>query len=58
MTDGKPTGAYEDFLTGFVADDASVWGRPVDVAVTRDGALVVTDDEGGTIRRVTYRGPR
>ena len=55
MKDGKPTGVYEDFLTGFVADDASVWGRPVDVAVTKDGALLVTDDEGGAIWRVTYR---
>ena len=29
--DGKPTGAYQDFMTGFVLDDQSVWGRPVDV---------------------------
>ncbi len=58
MKDGKPTGVYEDFLTGFVADDESVWGRPVDVAVTKDGALLVTDDEGGAIWRVTYRGGR
>ena len=56
MKDGKPTGVYEDFLTGFVADDESVWGRPVDVAVTNDGALIVTDDEGGAIWRVSYRG--
>jgi glucose/arabinose dehydrogenase len=58
MKDGKPTGAYEDFLTGFVTDDQRVWGRPVDVAVTKDGALLVTDDEGGAIWRVVYRGPR
>jgi glucose/arabinose dehydrogenase len=57
MKDGAPTGAYEDFLTGFVADDASVWGRPVDVAVTRDGALLVTDDEGGAIWRVIHKAP-
>jgi glucose/arabinose dehydrogenase len=56
MKDGKPTGVYEDFLTGFVADDESVWGRPVDVATTKDGALLVTDDEGAAIWRVTYRG--
>ena len=56
MKDGKPTGAYEDFLTGFVADDASVWGRPVGVAVTKDGALLVTDDAGDAIWRVTYKG--
>ena len=49
MKDGRPTGVYEDFLTGFVTDDASVWGRPVDVALTKDGALLVTDDEGGAI---------
>ena len=33
MKDGKPTGAYEDFLLGFVGEDKSVWGRPVGVAV-------------------------
>ena len=56
MKDGKPTGVYEDFLTGFVADPAGVWGRPVDVAATKDGALLVTDDERGAIWRVAYRG--
>jgi glucose/arabinose dehydrogenase len=56
MKDGRPTGVYEDFLIGFVADDASVWGRPVDVATTKDGALLVTDDESGSIWRVSYRG--
>jgi len=54
--DGAPTGEYEDFLVGFVADDASVWGRPVDVAVAHDGALLVTDDAGGAIWRVAYQG--
>jgi len=56
MKDGKPTGVYEDFLTGFVADDDSVWGRPVDVAVTKDGALLVTDDASDAIWRVTWKG--
>ncbi len=56
MKDGKPTGAYEDFLMGFVASDESVWGRPVDVAVTKDGALLVTDDGGGVIWRVRWTG--
>jgi glucose/arabinose dehydrogenase len=54
---GEPTGEYEDFLTGLVSDDASVWGRPVDVAVARDGALLVTDDGGDAIWRVAYKGP-
>jgi len=55
--DGKPTGEYEDFLVGFVADDAGVWGRPVGVAVAQDGSLLVTDDGGGSIWRVAYKGP-
>jgi len=56
MKDGRPTGVYEDFLVGFVRDDKSVWGRPVGVAVTRDGSLLVSDDGSGSIWRVTYRG--
>ena len=55
--DGKPTGEYEDFLTGFVADDAGVWGRPVGVAVAHDGALLVTDDGGDALWRVVHSGP-
>ena len=55
--DGKPTGEYEDFLVGFVADDANVWGRPVDVAIAHDGSLLVTDDGGGAIWRVAYKAP-
>jgi glucose/arabinose dehydrogenase len=54
--DGKPSGEYEDFLTGFVTSDATVWGRPVGVAVARDGALLVTDDGGGKVWRVAYKG--
>ncbi len=50
---GKPTGAYQDFMTGFVIDDQSVWGRPVDVAVAKDGSLLVSDDASGTIWRVS-----
>jgi glucose/arabinose dehydrogenase len=56
FNDGRPTGEYEDFLTGFVADDSSVWGRPVDVAIAHDGALLVTDDGGNAIWRVAYKG--
>jgi glucose/arabinose dehydrogenase len=56
MKDGKPTGVYEDFLVGFVDDDNSVWGRPVGVAVTHDGSLLVSDDGSGSIWRVSYRG--
>jgi glucose/arabinose dehydrogenase len=44
LKDGVPTGEYEDFMTGFVVDDSSVWARPVSVAVARDGALLVSED--------------
>jgi glucose/arabinose dehydrogenase len=52
--DGKPTGEYEDFITGFVVSNGEVWGRPVGVAVANDGALVITEDGNGTIWRVTH----
>jgi glucose/arabinose dehydrogenase len=52
---GKPTGEYEDFMTGFVISDKQVWGRPVGVAVARDGSLFVTEDANGTIWRVTHQ---
>ena len=55
MNGGNPTGEYEDFMTGFVLDSARVWGRPAGVAVTRDGALLVSDDANGTIFRVSRR---
>ncbi len=54
MKDGKPTGAYEDFVTGFVVNDDNVWGRPVGVAVAKDGALLISEDGNGTIWRVTH----
>jgi hypothetical protein len=49
-----PTGRYDDFLTGFVTSDRNVWGRPVGVAVARDGALLMTEDGNGTIWRIAY----
>jgi glucose/arabinose dehydrogenase len=55
---GKPTGEYEDFMTGFVISDTAMWGRPVGVAVAHDGSLFVTEDANGTIWRVSYRGAR
>jgi glucose/arabinose dehydrogenase len=55
LKDGEPTGEYQDFMTGFVASDANVWGRPVGVAVAHDGALLVTEDGNGTIWRVSRK---
>lgn len=52
MKDGKPTGAYEDFMTGFVLSDDALWGRPVGVATGKDGALYVSEDANGTVWRV------
>jgi glucose/arabinose dehydrogenase len=56
-TNGVPTGEYVDFLTGFVTTEGDVWGRPVAVAQSKEGALFVTDDGGNCVWRVTYVGP-
>jgi glucose/arabinose dehydrogenase len=55
---GKPKGYYEDFVTGWVADPKvpTVWGRPVGLAIAQDGSLLITDEPGGMIWRVSYRG--
>jgi len=50
---GKPSGAAEDVLTGFVNEDEQAMGRPVGVAVDQSGALLVADDVGNVIWRVT-----
>ena len=56
LQNGKSTGEYVDFMTGFVTPSGDVWGRPVAVAVAKDGALFVSDDAGNCIWRVTYGG--
>jgi glucose/arabinose dehydrogenase len=56
VKDGKATGAYEDFLTGFVTPSGDVWGRPVGVTVAKDGSLFVADDGSKSIWHVTYTG--
>jgi glucose/arabinose dehydrogenase/cytochrome c1 len=56
LNHGVATGEYDDFLTGFVVDARSVWGRPVGVAVAHDGALLVTEDGNGTLWRISYTG--
>jgi glucose/arabinose dehydrogenase len=53
---GKPTGEYIDFLTGFVKNDAEIWGRPVGVTVAKDGALLVCDDASAAIWRIRWTG--
>jgi glucose/arabinose dehydrogenase/cytochrome c2 len=54
MKNGEPTGDYEDFLTGFVVDDAHVWGRPVATAELSDGSLLMSEDGGNVIYRISY----
>jgi glucose/arabinose dehydrogenase len=54
VKDGVRSGEYEDFVTGFVIDDERVWGRPVGIAQAKDGSLLFTDDENGTVWRVSY----
>ena len=59
--DGKPEGYYENFATGFWVSGeqrAEVWGRPAALAVAKDGSLLVADDTGGTIWRISYTGKR
>jgi glucose/arabinose dehydrogenase len=55
LKDGKSTGVYEDFVTGFVTPDGDVWGRPVGLTVAKDGALLFSDDGGNAIWRVSAK---
>jgi glucose/arabinose dehydrogenase len=54
FANGRPAGPARDILTGFLApDERSSWGRPVGVALGPDGSLLVADDVGNVIWRVT-----
>lgn len=53
--DGQPAGAPVDVLTGFLSEDGKAHGRPVGVALDRKGALLVADDVGNVVWRVTAR---
>lgn len=55
---GRPNGAYENFLTGFLVDPSgpTTWGRPVGLLVLPDGSLLVTEEANGRIYRVSYTG--
>ena len=53
FVDGRPSGLPEDVLTGFVSSNGDALGRPVGVAIDRAGALLVADDVGNVIWRVT-----
>ncbi|GAB4327038.1 MAG: sorbosone dehydrogenase family protein [Candidatus Zixiibacteriota bacterium] len=51
---GNEATSYEDFATGWLTDDGGVRGRPVDVLVMPDGALLVSDDHAGAVYRISY----
>ncbi len=53
FANGRPVGAPEDVLTGFVNAQGEALGRPVGVAMDRTGALLVADDVGNVVWRVT-----
>ena len=54
--DGDPAVRYETFAQGWLGDDNQSWGRPADVLVMPDGALLVSDDTLGVIYRISYAG--
>jgi glucose/arabinose dehydrogenase len=53
FTDGKPSGPPQDVLTGFLSKDGHANGRPVGVAVDKTGAILLADDVGNTVWRIT-----
>jgi len=55
---GRPVGKPLTMVAGFLDGDGNARGRPVGVAVDRTGALIIADDAGNTVWRVTYAGAR
>jgi glucose/arabinose dehydrogenase len=55
---GKPSGPLEEFLTGWMLspDKREVWGRPTGVFIMNDGSLLISDDGGNKIWRISYKG--
>ena len=53
FADGRPTGVPLDVLTGFLSEDGNAFGRPVGVTLDHEGALLVADDVGNAVWRVT-----
>ena len=58
FANGKPSGAVQDFMTGWMIspDSRDVWGRPVAILQLPDGSILVTDDGGKKIWRISYKG--
>ena len=56
FSDGKPNGMAQDVVTGFLNSDNQARGRPVGVAIDKSGTLLIADDVGNTVWRVTSAG--
>ena len=56
FADGKPSGPPQDILTGFLSQDGKAQGRPVGVITDKTGAILLADDVGNVIWRVTPAG--
>jgi glucose/arabinose dehydrogenase len=56
FADGKPSGPPQDVLTGFLSKDGKAYGRPVGVAVDKQGAILLADDVGNIVWRITPAG--
>jgi glucose/arabinose dehydrogenase len=54
LRDGKSSGEYQDFLTGFVNQNGEAWGRPASVTIAKDGSMLVTDDGSKSIWLIRY----
>ena len=54
LKDGETT-SYEPFIEGWLQDNESVWGRPVDLLQMPDGSVLISDDHSGVIYRVSYQ---
>lgn len=52
VSDGEAN-SYDVFASGWLGDDGEAWGRPVDVLVAPDGALLVSDDRMGAVYRIS-----
>lgn len=55
LRDGRAAG-YEVFAEGWLGDDGRAWGRPVDLLIMPDGALLVSDDQADAVYRIAYVG--
>ena len=57
FANGKPSGATQDVVTGFLTPDDKARGRPVGLAMDAKGGLLIADDVGNTVWRVTAAKP-